>query len=46
MAKNPPPAVMFTLIMGRWVSHLIYVAAKLELAPSALESLMLVRSCC
>jgi hypothetical protein len=23
---------MFTLIMGRWVSHLIYVAAKLELA--------------
>jgi transcription initiation factor TFIIIB Brf1 subunit/transcription initiation factor TFIIB len=33
MAKNPPPpAVMFTLIMGRWVSHLIYVAAKLELA--------------
>jgi hypothetical protein len=33
MAKNPPPsAVMFTLIMGRWVSHLIYVAAKLEIA--------------
>jgi hypothetical protein len=33
MAKNPPPpAVMFSLIMGRWVSHLIYVAAKLELA--------------
>ena len=32
MAKNPPPAVMFTLIMGRWVSHLIYVAANLELA--------------
>jgi hypothetical protein len=33
MAKNPPPpAVMFTLIMGRWVSHLIYVAARLELA--------------
>lgn len=33
MAKNPPPsAVMFTLITGRWVSHLIYVAAKLELA--------------
>ena len=33
MAKNPPPpAVMFTLIMGRWVSHLIYVAAKLEVA--------------
>jgi hypothetical protein len=33
MAKNPPPpAAMFTLIMGRWVSHLIYVAAKLELA--------------
>jgi hypothetical protein len=23
---------MFTLIMGRWVSHLIYVAAKLEVA--------------
>lgn len=33
MAKNlPPPAVMFRLIMGRWVSHLIYVAAKLEVA--------------
>src|ERR1700687_862354 len=33
MAKNPPPpAVMYRLIMGRWVSHLIYVAAKLELA--------------
>jgi len=33
MAKNPPPqAVMFSLIMGRWVSHLISVAAKLELA--------------
>ena len=33
MAKNPPPqAVMFRLIMGRWVSQLIYVAAKLELA--------------
>jgi hypothetical protein len=33
MAKNPPPpAVMFSLITGRWVSHLIYVAAKLELA--------------
>ena len=33
MANNPPPpAVMFTLIMGRWVSHLIYVAAKLEVA--------------
>jgi O-methyltransferase domain len=32
MAKNPPPqAVMFMLIMGRWVSHLIYIAAKLEL---------------
>jgi O-methyltransferase len=30
--KPPPPAVMFRLIMGRWVSHLIYVAAKLELA--------------
>lgn len=33
MAKKPPlSAAMFTLIMGRWVSHLIYVAAKLELA--------------
>ncbi len=33
MSKNPPsPAVMFTLLMGRWVAHLIYVAAKLELA--------------
>lgn len=32
MAKNPPPAVMLTLITGRWVSHMIYVAAKLELA--------------
>ncbi len=33
MAKNPPPtAAMFTLIMGTWVSHLIHVAAKLELA--------------
>jgi hypothetical protein len=33
MAKKlPPPAVMFTFIMGRWVSRLIYVAAKLELA--------------
>jgi hypothetical protein len=30
--KLPPPAAMFTLIMGRWVSRLIYVAAKLELA--------------
>jgi O-methyltransferase domain len=33
MAKNPPPAaVMYRLIVGRWVSHLIYVASKLELA--------------
>jgi hypothetical protein len=33
MAKNPPPqAVLFNLIIGRWVSHLIYVAARLELA--------------
>jgi hypothetical protein len=33
MAKNPPPpGVMFNYIMGRWVSRLIYVAAKLELA--------------
>src|SRR6202521_1555972 len=30
--KPPPPAVMFRLIMGRWVSHLIYAAAKLEIA--------------
>jgi hypothetical protein len=46
MAKKPPPsAAMLTLIMGRWVSHLIYVAAKLELAdclkhgPRAVEEL-------
>jgi hypothetical protein len=33
MAKKlPPQAAMFSLITGRWVSHLIYVAAKLELA--------------
>ncbi len=33
MAKKlPPPAVMFKFIMGRWVSRLIYIAAKLELA--------------
>ena len=33
MAKKPsPPAVMFGLITGRWVSHLIFVATKLELA--------------
>jgi O-methyltransferase domain len=33
MAKNPPPPdVMFTLIMGRFVSHLICAAAKLDLA--------------
>jgi hypothetical protein len=33
MTKNPTPSAgMYTLIMGRWVSHLIYVAAKLELA--------------
>jgi hypothetical protein len=33
MAKHTPaPAAMFRLIIGRWVSHLIYVAAKLELA--------------
>jgi hypothetical protein len=30
--KLPPPAAMFALITGRWVSQLIYVAAKLELA--------------
>jgi hypothetical protein len=30
--KLPPSAVMFKLITGRWVSQLIYVAAKLELA--------------
>ena len=46
MAKKlPPSAAMFTLIMGRWVSHLIYVAAKLEIAdrlkhgPSTVEEL-------
>jgi hypothetical protein len=33
MAKKPPPqAAMFRLIVGRFVSQLIYVAAKLELA--------------
>ena len=33
MAKKPPaPAAMLALIMGRWVSQLIYLAAKLELA--------------
>ena len=33
MAKElPPPAVMFNLIAGRWVSQLVFVAAKLELA--------------
>jgi O-methyltransferase domain/Dimerisation domain len=33
MAKTPPPqAVLFNLITGRWVSQLIYVAARLELA--------------
>ena len=33
MAKNPPaPPAVFRLIVGRFVSHLIYVAAKLELA--------------
>jgi hypothetical protein len=33
MAKKPPPqAAMFALIMGRAVSRLIYVAAKLEIA--------------
>ncbi len=33
MAKKPPPqAIMYSLIMGRCVSHLIYVASKLELA--------------
>src|SRR5438445_8349601 len=32
-AKDPPtPAVMFSLITGRFVSHLIDVAARLELA--------------
>jgi hypothetical protein len=46
MAKKPSPAAaMFTLITGRWVSHLIFVAAKLELAdllkdgPRAVEDL-------
>jgi hypothetical protein len=28
----PPPAAMFALVTGRWVSDLLYVAAKLELA--------------
>jgi len=33
MTKKPAPAAaMFGLITGRWVSHLIFVAAKLELA--------------
>jgi hypothetical protein len=33
ITKNQsPPAVIFNFIAGRWVSHLIYVAAKLELA--------------
>lgn len=33
MAKKiSPSAVMYTLLIGRWVPHLIYVAAKLELA--------------
>jgi hypothetical protein len=33
MAKKPTPsAAMFSLITGRWVSHLIFAAAKLELA--------------
>jgi len=33
MAKNSPPsAAMFSLIVGRWISYLIFVAAKLELA--------------
>src|SRR6266853_1731684 len=33
MAKNtPPPAVMFRLILGRFVSRLVYIAAKLEIA--------------
>jgi hypothetical protein len=30
--STSPPAAMFSLIMGRWVSHLIYAAAKLDLA--------------
>lgn len=30
--KAPPQVQMFTLIMGRWVSHLIYLAATLKLA--------------
>jgi O-methyltransferase domain len=33
MTRKPPPAAaMFTLIAGRWVSHLLYIVAKLELA--------------
>jgi len=30
--KSPPTAIMLNLIIGYWVSRLIYVAAKLELA--------------
>src|SRR5260370_2406267 len=30
--KSPPTAIMLKLIIGYWVSRLIYVAAKLELA--------------
>jgi hypothetical protein len=30
--STPPSAVMFALILGRFVSHLIYVAAKLDIA--------------
>jgi len=30
--KLPPSAIMYTFIAGRWLSRLIYVAAKLELA--------------
>ena len=33
MAKRPPPpAVMLNLIIGYWVSRLVYIAAKLKLA--------------
>jgi hypothetical protein len=45
--KRLPQADMFNLIAGRWVSHIIYIAAKLELAdrlsdgPLAVEELAL-----
>jgi hypothetical protein len=43
MTTNPSPqAVMITLLMGRWVSHLIYVAAKLEIADRLKDRLLTV----